>query len=76
MPFSSQWSRTSSERNAGRVLQGTPALSVMSSNAREATSRRYTRLGNSVSLVAELPAEHADFRKIKGSDLAPAGEQH
>jgi hypothetical protein len=39
--------------------------------AQEATSRRYTRLGNSASLVAELPAEHADFRDIKGSENRP-----
>jgi hypothetical protein len=44
-----------------------PALSEMSRNAREATSRRYTRLGNWARLVAELPTEFAGFRKIKGS---------
>jgi hypothetical protein len=44
-----------------------PALSEMSRNDRAATSRRYTRLGNWASLVAELPTEFAGFRKIKGS---------
>jgi hypothetical protein len=46
----------------------------MSRRAQQQTLHRYPRRANWCNLLAELPAEYVDFRKIEGSDCAFGGQ--